>query len=333
MITVVVTATQRRRPPQRGRRPAHGRGDSPSRRRAHADADADADPDADAHRRRQPGRRSPLPTGTVAAGPAPSAAASAASAARPRQRPRQPRLRHELPAARRQRQVPPDQARGIGTVRVRAYTAGPGDELTPILVTTQISHGKAKRVTATRSTAASCAPGASRLQGRDHAVAAPAHRRPQAQGDGTAKGKSKRAKPIVLKLKTVSCRTLFTAQRWRTTAGAGLRLRIDARTALDRLAFKVAGRAAAAPDRQARARSASCACSSRARASASATPSSSRKKGRGKALAQGAGKPVVRCGRGGLEVTRPARALRGRGAHALPRHQARRRDRSASATA
>ena len=43
----------------------------------------------------------------------------------------------------------------------------------------------------------------------------------------------------MLKLKTVSCGTLFTAQRWRTTAGAGLRLRIDARTALSRLAFKV----------------------------------------------------------------------------------------------
>ena len=36
--------------------------------------------------------------------------------------------------------------RGIGTVRVRAYTAGPATQLTPILVTTQISHGKAKRV-------------------------------------------------------------------------------------------------------------------------------------------------------------------------------------------
>ena len=59
----------------------------------------------------------------------------------------------------------------------------------------------------------------------------------------TRKGKqakgTKRAKPIVLKLKTVSCRTLFTAQRWRTTAGFGLRLRIDARTALDRISFKV----------------------------------------------------------------------------------------------
>ena len=94
----------------------------------------------------------------------------------------------------------------------------------------------------------------------------------------------------MLKLKTVSCRTLFTAQRWRTTAGFGLRLRIDARTALDRVSFKVAGRAAAAPGQEA-ARSASCACSSPARASRKRFPLKLAKKGRGKLLRQGAGKP------------------------------------------
>ena len=45
---------------------------------------------------------------------------------------------------------------------------------------------------------------------------------------------------MTLKLKTVPCKTLFTAQRWKTTAGAGLRLRIDARSALTGVAFKVA---------------------------------------------------------------------------------------------
>ena len=37
----------------------------------------------------------------------------------------------------------------------------------------------------------------------------------------------------------MTCRTLFTAQRWRTTAGAGLRLRIDARSAMQGISFKV----------------------------------------------------------------------------------------------
>ena len=42
-----------------------------------------------------------------------------------------------------------------------------------------------------------------------------------------------------LTLTTQPCQTLFTAQRWRTTAGAGLRLRLDSRTALRQLSFAV----------------------------------------------------------------------------------------------
>jgi hypothetical protein len=47
------------------------------------------------------------------------------------------------------------------------------------------------------------------------------------------------ARSVALKLTTQPCQTLFTAQRWRTTAGTGLRLRVDARTALTGLTFTV----------------------------------------------------------------------------------------------
>ncbi len=50
------------------------------------------------------------------------------------------------------------------------------------------------------------------------------------------KGKARR---IVLRIKTVPCQTLFTAQRWRTTAGQGLRVRVDALSAIRGLSFKV----------------------------------------------------------------------------------------------
>jgi hypothetical protein len=46
------------------------------------------------------------------------------------------------------------------------------------------------------------------------------------------RGRSGAARTVVLKLQTQPCQTLFTAQRWRTTAGTGLRLRVDSRTAL-----------------------------------------------------------------------------------------------------
>ena len=45
---------------------------------------------------------------------------------------------------------------------------------------------------------------------------------------------------------------LFTAQRWRTTAGAGLRLRIDSRTALTQLSFTVPSALLPAPAAQRR---------------------------------------------------------------------------------
>ena len=53
------------------------------------------------------------------------------------------------------------------------------------------------------------------------------------------RGRRGKTRTVSLKLATVPCQTLFTAQRWRTTAGAGLRLRIDSRTALAGLSFGV----------------------------------------------------------------------------------------------
>ena len=115
-----------------------------------------------------------------------------------------------------------------------------------------------------------------------------------------AKGK-KRAKPIVLKLKTVSCRTLFTAQRWRTTAGFGLRLRIDARTALDRVSFKVP--AGLLPRQTAKKRTVGfMRVFVAGQGQRKRFPLKLAKKGRGKLLLKAPGKPVVRYVRGGLEV-------------------------------
>ena len=53
------------------------------------------------------------------------------------------------------------------------------------------------------------------------------------------RGRRGAAKTVALTLQTLPCQTLFTAQRWRTTAGAGLRLRVDSRTALTQLSFAV----------------------------------------------------------------------------------------------
>jgi hypothetical protein len=193
--------------------------------------------------------------------------------------------------------------RGIGTVRVRAYTTGPATKLTPIVVTTQISHAKTKRVRIRymldgrklrvgRKPRYTAAIAPSKLQRIGiHKLTATVTRR----------GKGKHAKPIVLNLKTVSCRTLFTAQRWRTTAGAGLRLRIDSRTALSRLTFKVP--AALLPRQTVKKRTVGfmrvfvAGQAKRKRYALKLSP-----KGRGKLLLKAPGRPLVRYVRGGLEV-------------------------------
>jgi hypothetical protein len=126
---------------------------------------------------------------------------------------------------------------GIGTVRVRAYTSGPALRSAPLRLTTEITGGSASSV-------------GYRFDGRALTVAGGARHRatltPSQLGrvgvhtlSTAVRGRRGRIRTISLKLATVPCQTLFTAQRWRTTAGAGLRLRIDSRTALTGLSFGV----------------------------------------------------------------------------------------------
>ena len=126
---------------------------------------------------------------------------------------------------------------GIGTVRVRAYTSGPALRSAPLRLTTEITGGRAKSVSY-------------RFDGRPVAIARgsrhPATLTPSQLGkvgvhtlSTAVRGRRGKARTVSLKLATVPCQTLFTAQRWRTTAGAGLRLRIDSRTALAGLSFSV----------------------------------------------------------------------------------------------
>jgi hypothetical protein len=125
---------------------------------------------------------------------------------------------------------------GVGTVRVRAYTSGPALASSPLRLTTEVTGGRAKSV---------------RYSFDGRAVAAARGKRYPAALTPTQIGRVGRhtlkttlrgrrgAKSVSLTLTTQPCQTLFTAQRWRTTAGAGLRLRIDSRTGLRRLSFAV----------------------------------------------------------------------------------------------
>jgi hypothetical protein len=141
---------------------------------------------------------------------------------------------------------------GIGTVRVRAYTSGPALSSSPVRLTTEITGGRAGSVRY-------------RLDGRPVGARVgkrhPATLTPRQLGkvgkhtlSTSVRGKGRRSRAVVLTLQTVPCQTLFTAQRWRTTAGAGLRLRIDSRSALKKLSFKVPS--ALLPNQTATARSA-----------------------------------------------------------------------------
>jgi hypothetical protein len=126
---------------------------------------------------------------------------------------------------------------GVGTVRVRAYTTGPALKSAPLRLTTEVTGGKAKSVRYTFDGRAIAAARGARF---------PAALTPAQLGKvgvhtlkTAVKGRRGAAKSVSMKLATVPCQTLFTAQRWRTTAGAGLRLRIDARSALRALSFGV----------------------------------------------------------------------------------------------
>ena len=125
---------------------------------------------------------------------------------------------------------------GIGTVRLRAYTTGAALQNAPVQVSTEVTGGRAKGVRYQLDGKALSAGRAPRYAG----AITPA--RLGRTGSHTLKAlvAGKRGtKTVALTLKTVSCTTLFTAQRWRTTAGAGLRLRVDARRALEQLGFTV----------------------------------------------------------------------------------------------
>jgi Protein of unknown function (DUF3344) len=126
---------------------------------------------------------------------------------------------------------------GIGTVRVRAYTSGPALSSSPLRLTTEVTGGRARSVRYVfdgRPVAAS------------RGVRYPAALAPSQIGrvgrhtlKTAVRGPRGAAKTVSLTLTTQPCQTLFTAQRWRTTAGAGLRLRLDSRTALRQLSFSV----------------------------------------------------------------------------------------------
>jgi hypothetical protein len=125
---------------------------------------------------------------------------------------------------------------GVGTVRLRAYTTGAALQTAPVKVSTEVTGGRAKRVRYQLDGKALSAGRAPRYAG----TITPARLGRTGSHTLQALVTGKRGtKKVTLALKTVSCTTLFTAQRWRTTAGAGLRLRVDARRALKQLTFTV----------------------------------------------------------------------------------------------
>ena len=189
---------------------------------------------------------------------------------------------------------------GIGTVRVRAYTTGPALRSSPLRLTTEVTGGKAKGVSYQldgRAIGAANDP-------RHSATLTPA----QLGKVGlhtlrtVVRGRRGAAKTVALTLETEPCQTRFTAQRWRTTAGAGLRLRVDSRTALTQLSFNVP--AALLPAQGAERRLAGFI---RLYVGGQAKPLRYKlwlpKKGAAPRMLAGAGKPAVSFGKGGLRVT------------------------------
>jgi hypothetical protein len=125
---------------------------------------------------------------------------------------------------------------GVGTVRLRAYTKGAALQTAPVQVSTEVTGGRATRVRYVLDGKALRAGRAPRYA----STITPAQLARTGAHTLKALVAGKRGvRTVTLTLKTVSCTTLFTAQRWRTTAGAGLRLRVDARSALKQLAFAV----------------------------------------------------------------------------------------------
>ena len=55
----------------------------------------------------------------------------------------------------------------------------------------------------------------------------------------TIKPRSGKARTLSTTLRVIACKTVLSAAQWRTTAGTGLRLRVDSRTAIKSVSFKV----------------------------------------------------------------------------------------------
>jgi uncharacterized protein YukE len=194
---------------------------------------------------------------------------------------------------------------GIGTIRLRAYTSGPAMKLTPMQVTTQITGGKAKSVKYTLDGKA--------LKAKKGPLYKAAVTPAQLQRIGShslkamVKGKKGAPKQVVLTLSTVPCKTLFTAQRWKTTAGVGLRLRVDARTALETVSFKVP--AGLLPKQTTKVRKVGFVRFFVAGGARQRFNLTLPKKGTKAALLAGGGKPSITYGAGGLEISNvPANA-------------------------
>ena len=188
---------------------------------------------------------------------------------------------------------------GIGTVRVRAYTTGAALQTAPVKVSTEITGGRAKGVRYQLDGKALSAGRAPRYAG---AITPARLGRTGSHALKALVAGKRGTKTVALTLKTVSCTTLFTAQRWRTTAGAGLRLRVDARRALEQLAFTVP--AALLPKQTASPRTIGfvrvwVAGSSKRQRYALELP----RRGAAAVALGGKGRPTVRYANGGVKVT------------------------------
>jgi hypothetical protein len=188
---------------------------------------------------------------------------------------------------------------GIGTVRVRAYTTGAALQTAPVLVSTEITGGRAKRVRYQLDGKALRAGRAPRYAG---SITPAQLGRTGAHALKALVTGKRGTKTVALTLKTVACTTLFTAQRWRTTAGAGLRLRVDARRPVTQLAFAVP--AALLPKQTASPRTIGfirvwVAGSSKRQRFELKLP----KRGAATIALRGSGRPTVRYVRGGVQVT------------------------------
>ena len=271
---------------------------------AHAVAHAYADPDAEAHDRRCRAATHALAGPVVERRPRSAASAARTSAASPAASSATRAASSSLGNSKYRRV----KAKGIGTIRVRAYANGPATKISPVLRhhadqprQGQEGHLQARRPASSRPSARAS------LEGRDHAAEAAEVGIHMLKATVKGKKKKSKAKVVTLKLKTVPCKTLFTAQRWRTTPApacgcASTRARRSAASRSRCQAAAAAPGQAAPHDRlHARVR--------RRRERPQRYSLKLAQEGQEEALVAGAGKPTVKLEGGKLSVTGlPARA-------------------------